>query len=213
MNSKYFLYLFYFISLAELAAGYNGWQIRMFTKPMIMICLITYYLVATKSIHFTHGLLIVAMLAALAGDVLLMIPGMFIAGLGAFLVMQVLYIACFRRDRCFVGRREWIYALILVAIVGLVISQMWASLGAMKVWVLLYTIAIALMSWVSYTRDYRLPGYWWVFAGTVFFLISDSALALEKFAGYPVGSLTVMGTYILAQFMIVKGMVMKSLPD
>ncbi len=209
MNPRYFLYIFYFLAIAELLAVHFGWQIRMFTKPMIMISLITYYLVATRRLDLTNGLFLMALVAALAGDILLMKDNLFIAGLGAFLVMQLLYIVCFKRDKCFAGQREYLYGSILILLMAAVMSQLWQGLGEMRVPVLVYSTAILSMSWVSFTRDFRLPGYWWVFAGTLLFIISDSCIAVERFTSISVGSITVMATYIAAQYLIVRGYAMR----
>ena len=52
----------------------------------------------------------------------------------------------------------------------------------------------------------------WVFFGALFFLISDSILAVNKFAD-PVtnAGFWIMSTYALAQYLIVRGVVLKVL--
>jgi uncharacterized membrane protein YhhN len=47
-----------------------------------------------------------------------------------------------------------------------------------------------------------------LFTGTIFFMISDSILALNKFAiDIPQEGLLVLSTYVLAQFLIMQGLI------
>ena len=50
-----------------------------------------------------------------------------------------------------------------------------------------------------------------IFVGALFFMVSDSLLAINKFMQpLPMASLTIMATYIVAQFLIVEGAVWHS---
>lgn len=86
--------------------------------------------------------------------------------------------------------------------------MLWPELGDLKIPVLVYMTAIGGMSWTAFIRQSSIPGYKFVFAGTIFFIVSDAVLAIHQFeTGLNLGKLTVMTTYGLAQFLIVTGMI------
>ena len=192
--------------------------IHYFTKPALMITLILYFLSAVKGTNFKDKtLFIYSMIFALLGDTFLMFQTQnslfFMLGLGAFLLMQIGYSIFFNREIEFkksflIQKPYWIipvivYALMLYKIVS-------ENAGGLKGAILAYTICIATMMLSAINRFEQVTknSFWWIFLGALFFLISDSVLAVNKFANpVPFAGFWIMSTYTLAQYLIVRGVV------
>ncbi len=177
---------------------------RVFTKPLLMIVLvILFYRWTLGNIDFRRKIFLIALCFAWLGDVFLLSDSMFLFGLGAFLIMQILYSILFFIDQNYYGRREGIFGLLLALTISIVLFLLAPSLGNLLIAVGVYTGTIAVMSFSSYTRDFRYGGYWHVFVGTILFMISDSVLAINQFAEpIPLGGIIVMSTYLTAQYLI-----------
>ena len=78
----------------------------------------------------------------------------------------------------------------------------------MMIPVSIYTIVILTMVTGAINRLQKVNSvsYWLVLTGAILFLISDSALAINKF-GHPFAksSVVIMSTYLLAQYLIITG--------
>lgn len=208
------LILFVIVSLGELASELIGnSSLHTITKPMIMLSLIGYYILASPS---RSMITIIAMVASLAGDVLLMNPTYFIAGLVAFLISHILYIFSYRQHQdgdssnplTGVHRVRLAFP-ILLAGTGLVVI-LYPSLGDLKIPVVIYAAVITLMALTALFRYGKTTpkSFWLVFAGAVLFMMSDSILAINKFLQpVPFGGFLIMLTYISAQYCIVTGLV------
>jgi uncharacterized membrane protein YhhN len=202
------VFVFAIIALADLVVLSYLPQYRAFTKPLIMLVLLGYFLIETQTIvnSKTKLLFASALVFAWLGDVFLIGESYFIYGLLSFLVMQVLYTLCFVKGQNYYGKREIIFGGILTIIVVAMNYFLSDHVGDMRIPVIVYTLAISLMSFVAYTRDFTGAGYWSVWIGTVFFLLSDSLLSLNLFRGPITGfNIAVMATYIIAQWLIVRG--------
>lgn len=195
-------------------------QINLFTKPALMITLILYLLTAVKGIKFKDKtLFIFAMIFALLGDTFLMFqaqnPLFFMLGLGSFLLMQIGYSVYFNREiefkKSFLFQKPyWIIPVIVFALtLYKIVSE---NAGGLKGAILAYTICIATMMLSAINRFGQISqkSFRWVFFGALFFLISDSVLAVNKFANpVPNAGFWIMSTYTLAQYLIVRGIVLK----
>jgi uncharacterized membrane protein YhhN len=195
-------------------------QIHFFTKPALMITLIMYFLSVTKSTNFKNKTLFIsAMIFALLGDTFLMFqaqnPLFFMLGLGSFLLMQIGYSIYFNREinfrKSFLQQKSyWIIPVIIYAIILYkIVSE---DVGAMKGAILAYTICIATMMLSAINRFWQVEqsSFRWVFFGALFFMISDSILAFNKFTDpIPNAGFWIMSTYCLAQYLIVRGVVLK----
>lgn len=176
-------------------------------KPATLVALIVAALVLGALHTEGGGWLLVALVFGLVGDVCLLekSDGRFRAGLAAFLVGHLAYVACFAQ----VGlpRPGWSW-LGLVAVAGAVVvtRQVVPATyrhggAALAAPVALYTLVIAAM----------LVTAWWtglvlVAAGATVFVCSDSVLALHRFVRpLPRADLLVMVTYHLGQALIVAG--------
>ncbi|WP_052316758.1 lysoplasmalogenase [Rudanella lutea] len=190
-------------------------------KPLIMLSLMTW--VVFKRAHWQESgpvrWLFVGMVFALLGDVFLMIReiDLFVVGLGSFLFMQLAYIASFWGQLSDAGVRLSARQFALRAIpFGLYsagfLLYLYKPLRATGLLgpVVGYVVCIALMGIMAAMRREAVTeaNYRQVVAGAVLFMLSDSAIALNKFAfPLPVASLIVMSTYAAAQYLIVTGVV------
>jgi len=199
-----FDFIFLAIAFADLLCVATLPEGRIVTKPLIMIALVGYYYLTSRNIDW---LFFTALIFAFLGDVLLLFDGFFLFGLGAFLVMQVVYAICFFKQ---IGSIT-ISRLIGVASIGflttLTLLKLLPSLDQeMKIPVIIYSSAIGLMAISAMIRENRNGEYWLILLGVISFLISDSILGWNKFAGdLPYAGLLIMATYMLAQYLIVKG--------
>jgi uncharacterized membrane protein YhhN len=183
------------------------------TKALLMPVLAAYLLSATGR-PLTRMVRVV--LAALAfswlGDMLLELTSvtgadaLFLAGLGAFLVAQVLYVVAFAPViRASTPPRPPFWALLYVPAVALLIGLLAPQVGALLVPVGVYAAAIATMAIVASGVNR------WTAAGAFAFVVSDALLATVRWdvlelAGV-VERLAVMSTYTLAQGLLVYGVV------
>jgi uncharacterized membrane protein YhhN len=190
--------------------------IHYFTKPALMITLILYFLSVTKGTIFKDKMLFIfTMICALLGDTFLMFqaqnPLFFMLGLGSFLLMQIGYSVYFNREinftKSFLWQKPyWIIPVMLYALVFYkIVSE---NVGGLKGAILAYTICIATMMLSAINRFGQISqeSFRWVFFGALFFMISDSILAVNKFADpIPNAGFWIMSTYCLAQYLIVRG--------
>lgn len=190
---------------------------RFFSKPLILLGLILYFYRITKPIAST--LLTKSILGALVfswiGDILLMWSHLFIYGLGAFLMAHVCYIIGFRLAQSGSPRLEQVnfiksffYNLPIYLAAAFVFYLINPNLGNMKIPVIAYIIVI--VSMVATARDRfkkcNPASFWQVFIGAVLFFISDGAIAISRFfKQFPESGILIMGTYAIAQLLIVMG--------
>lgn len=214
-KDRFFIAAYLLIALVILsadAAGYSG--TRYFFKPLIMIGLLLWsFFTPDKREVSKKQVFGLGMVFACAGDIFLMWKGYFLHGLGAFLVMQVLYIAVFSKEitrplrpaSALVKGGAVLLALafILAAVMGGLTEP------ALKIAVPVYAFTISLMTFSASLRDLRVSraSYFWVLAGAVCFMISDTLIAFNSFVSpVPNQHFWIMSTYMAAQFSIVKGL-------
>jgi uncharacterized membrane protein YhhN len=171
-------------------------------KPLATLALVALVLRTTAASRYRTWIAR-GLAASLAGDILLMLPqGLFVAGLAAFLLAHLCYITAFASDGA--GRTAPLLpALPVFGIAGALLWYLWPSLGPMRLPVACYVAVISTMSWQAIARWRVLgtPHALWAAAGSVFFLMSDSALAIRKFiAPFPGATLAILATYYVAQW-------------
>ncbi|MEX0272919.1 MAG: lysoplasmalogenase [Flavobacteriaceae bacterium] len=211
----YFPWLFGLLVLVDLYVGTYGHEaLRWFSKPLILISLLLFFVTQGKQLPkrlywgFALGLLL-----SLLGDILLLKdaePGYFIGGLIAFLLAHVAYTYVFslhwnkKPDTLF-----WMGIIVLLGYGSLLFSYLQPHLGALQVPVVVYILGILAMATTALNRKKEVvpQSFQWVLAGALFFIASDSILAINKFmAPVAYSHILIMGTYAAAQFCLVKGM-------
>lgn len=132
-----------------------------------------------------RGLVVLALAASLAGDVLLVLPGdRFAAGLGAFLLAHVVYIAAFTLGVPFAPPQ--LVALVpWILVCGGATAFAWRGLGRHRAAVACYTAVIAAMGWRAAMRGQSLAvpraSFLLALAGASLFVVSDVVLAIRRF--------------------------------
>lgn len=212
------LYLFLFAGILDIVFTANGeFFSRIFTKPLIIFALWGFFIFSSKNIKGTilRKSISAALIFSWLGDVLLMFPDLFLYGLGAFLMAHICYIVGFKiaqTNPFALGKVNFIHLFfvnlpiyILAAMVYFLINP---GLGPMKIPVVIYLIVIVMMATTARERYKKTnpASFWQVFLGGMFFMISDGVLAINMFfKPFPESGVIVMGTYIIAQFLIVRG--------
>lgn len=191
------------------ATGKN--MARFCSKPFLMPLLLLYYVTSVPS---PDALIILALIFSTLGDIFLLWPtgqATFIAGLSAFLTAHVMYIITFSRSVDWTHAiPAWFFlAMVAYFAYGAVLyKKLQPYLGHMKAPFLAYSAVILTMSGMcllmarSMGLAFILP-----FVGTLLFIASDSILSFDTFKGaIPRGDTYIMATYVMAQFLIVQGM-------
>ena len=213
MTSRLLLVLFFFLSILHLIFILTNPGLGFFTKPLLIPVLLGYYLQAQTLMYRP---LIIALIACWIGDCLLMFTevhsAFFLAGLTAFLTGHILYIFCFRAITGTKTQRTpalgYLFSTIPIALAGWLMGTLWSDLGDFQLPVLIYTMVIATMFLHAVRRKNRTnsKSFWILLFGAFLFMLSDSLLAYNMFgSAIPYSGLLVMSTYLLAQYLIVKG--------
>lgn len=182
------------------------------SKPMIMAGVIGFYIMVEKR---QNHVFLTGLIFALLGDSFLLFntDDMFVIGLTCFLIMQICYTIAFNRKRRIPRTKDYIVPAFLALIGISVLALLWNDLGSLRTAVILYTMAIVTMAIFAYLRHPKLKGYSSLFLGVCLFIISDGLLAANKFGEpIPMAQITVMMTYMLAQYFIVTGEVLGNIP-
>lgn len=213
------LVLYMIVACADLVglALDETWSlIHLVAKPLLMPCLIMFVWLERKEIQ-AFAWVIAALTFSWMGDVLLMKSGTiwFILGLSSFLIAHVCYIRRFmlggnKADSTMLKKIPWLEALVFAVFIN-VFLWLWPTLGEMKLPVTIYSIVIYFMVFVAFSRRGRIPdsSFWVVLAGALLFVLSDSLIAISRFAGsevsIPQAAIWIMLTYTAAQGLIVWG--------
>lgn len=215
---KIALVLFFIAAFGDLLSIIAGLEtLHVICKPLIMVTLGVYYLSSAEDNRSVVVML--AIIFSLAGDVFLMFdsvdPIYFMAGLVSFLISHIFYIVAYRQHQnedeadALHGIQKLRAAFpIVLAGTGLVVI-LYPSLGDLRIPVMIYAIVLVVMVLNGLFRLGRTnnKSFMLVFVGAMFFMISDSLLAVNKFfSPLPYSGLMIMGTYIAAQYMIVEGL-------
>lgn len=213
-TEKQFSILFFVIVLFEIITGSTETlQIAHYiAKPAIVISLMFLFIKTSGDISkSTKRITLLALGFSVLGDILLMFvdqsPHFFTVGLVAFLLAHIMYILVFLKHR---NKQKPVFGFVILLLVyasGL-FYLLKDGLGEMLIPVIVYMIVILSMATTAFMRKgiVKHMSYNLVFIGAIFFMISDSILALNKFyQPIPFSNISIMLTYALAQFLIVLG--------
>jgi uncharacterized membrane protein YhhN len=169
-------------------------EIEYVAKPAALAALLIYATTGASP----SGWLVAALALSLLGDVYLMLPvNLFVAGLGAFLLAHIAYIAAF--DVSSTARLIW-----LAVVVG-ASSPVWFRIvrsmdePGLKPAVLAYLVTISLMVASAFASGSLVAA-----AGAVLFFVSDGIIAWDRFVQkLPPARLAIIVTYHLGQLLLV----------
>ncbi|AFD05547.1 lysoplasmalogenase [Solitalea canadensis] len=200
-------------------------EIRLIAKPLIMVFVAWLYTLNTVDlIEKTNKTVLLAFLFSWIGDIALLFaddsskaPGFyfFITGLVSFLTAHLLYITVFRKIAATspasdIPITKRILMLVPVGFIAAVlIFFIIPHLGPMLIPVSVYAIVISLMtiSAIALYNKVFMANFNLIYAGAVFFMISDMTLAFNQFVSpKPILGVIVMITYGAAQYSIMRGL-------
>lgn len=176
--------------------------LKLATKVIPILILIFFSFFEGKWKDRAGKYIFAGLIFSLFGDTFLGLPGnYFVFGLGSFLVAQILYSIGFS-----VGNPVNLVRLIPYFAFGISFYT-WILPGigsSLYVPVAAYVSAICVMGWRAASRECPRPEFWKSFAGSSLFILSDSFIAMGKFAALPIPLLGIwiMSTYYAAQFLI-----------
>ncbi|MEO7311873.1 MAG: lysoplasmalogenase [Chitinophagaceae bacterium] len=210
--------------LTGIVAGVDA--LHVFCKPLLMLFLVWGLVANRKAIAATPWLFIIGgLLFSWAGDLFLLFehknPNFFIGGLASFLLAHICYIIYYFKCGAFVSVAIKKYPWWLMAAGAYSVSLvllLFPKLGALLGPVIAYAAVLTMMLIGSIAaipalskKTSRL-----FIAGAACFVVSDSALAINKFYKvFPMAGVLIMITYGVAQYLITSGAisnVLKSTP-
>jgi uncharacterized membrane protein YhhN len=202
-----FLTILVFVSsiLAILAAYQNRRFTHYLCKPLTVVFIILIALQPNQPTSpFYRYMIIAGLLFSLAGDIFLMLErDCFIQGLVSFFIAHLFYVAAFTYESGLELPNLSMYPFVIYGL--LMMRVLWPHLGKMRVPVLAYVMVILLMGWTATGRWIWAgrPGSLLAMLGAIFFIASDSLLALDKFKGrFRSAQLLTFSTYVIAQWLI-----------
>lgn len=188
-------------------------EIAWYLKPILLPFLI---LEAYSSENFkTKNLLLSALAFSWIGDIILMFADKgelyFIFGLVSFLIAHIIFILLFtkqEKENTTTNKLFWVGLIIVGIYLFGMLSLLYPSLGDLKIPVTVYAITISTMLLMAIKGyfNWSKPNNLTVLLGALIFVSSDSILAINKFhSELPKSGFLIMITYIVAQFLITKG--------
>jgi uncharacterized membrane protein YhhN len=202
--------IFYFILGAiNIASGIaNIDWLNYITKPLLMISLGIFYFQKTKAnLTLQDKIMLAALVFSCFGDTFLMFqaknPHFFLFGLGSFLLAQIAYCFIFSKN----GKRDLFKRIPFVLYSASLFYFLKPSIPNDFLFpIIVYTLAITWMGNQAVERQANPKSYQFVLLGAITFIVSDSLIAINKFAfSIPMAGLWIMATYIVAQYLIIEG--------
>ena len=223
MKMKYIFYpiLFLYLSLVTVhlyCCFHHHEDIRKATKCLLMPFLaLTYYLGCPK--EKLSKIIIIAIIFGSLGDVFLLIKGLFLLGVGSFLVGHLFYIINFLVETGIKNYRKNLFVFLLVCLVYFyleseVLKYFRPAIIKAGLWgpLFVYAIILAGLNISSAIYAYCYANFYSVltYIGSLIFAISDCILAKQVFLEKSKYQETfIMFTYILGQSLISFGMANK----
>jgi uncharacterized membrane protein YhhN len=207
----YFLIGIMSIILQNQSSFYPGFIAKALIIPLLMILFLVNINPLTSRLHM---FMVAGLFFSWTGDVVLEFSknngNIFILGLVCFLLAHIMYFTLFfitPGKNSILSKRIWL--LIPVITYGVVlVSYLYADLAKMRLPVIVYAIVILTMLAGAINRKEKVKknSYYLVLSGALLFVISDSAIAINKFSHqFELSGIVIMSTYIVAQYLIVAG--------
>lgn len=214
--------LYLLSGIATIYAEFEGYDILKYvSKVLLMPLLMLYFYHHSKNIK-QYKFIYLALFFCWLGDIFLMLPRgensqyaklFFISGLVAFLIGHLNYIIHFISEVKTKIKSSYVFkspylVLPFVLFIVVLLRLLYPTLGSMKLPVTIYSIIITLMLLAALNRKNNVNyiSFYFVFIGAILFVFSDSCIAINKFyEPFELARMTIMSTYIIAQLIIIKG--------
>jgi uncharacterized membrane protein YhhN len=217
MNLK--LYFYWIIAVVEIIAlTFEIDILHQIAKPLLMISLLVYFW--DKSDNRKHekwvSLVTLGLAFSWIGDIMLLFTFkhfmFFFAGLSAFLVAHVVFILAYKKAT-FKDKLDIKWTIFPFVVLGYILLMAYLTLpyvdSVIQVPLVVYGLILALMILAAWFRKGQTTdeSFQLVVLGAALFIISDSILAINRFSHtIPFAGVAIMGTYIIAQWLIVNGL-------
>ena len=213
MIGRWFIKFFFalYLILLFLELEYFAFYFKPFLVPSLL------FLFIGNSSFFSNTKLLFALFFSTLGDIFLMGEGslFFLLGLSSFLIAHLVYIALFyylyKPIKINVG--AIISLLVLIIFESLLLSFLWPYLGSLSIPVFAYATVLLLMFWFSLFavvgNGELTSGF--IVIGALCFVCSDSLLSIRLFVReFEKAHFLVMSSYLVAQYLIVSGVLDQS---
>lgn len=212
MVKKIALFAFILVSVLDLLGIIFKIESLLYVfKPFVMLALLFLYTSSVSDINKWYS---TALIFSFFGDVFLMYSGQlpFKIGLISFLIAHILFIRIVTQRIKKVSFLSILTAVIPFAVfLSLLIYTIKDSLGELLVPVIIYGFTISMfgvVSLINYVETKSAKSIW-MLIGAIVFMISDTLLDINKFyLPKEVFGVLIMGTYIIAQYLIYRSMVL-----
>ncbi len=214
-NQKKITLAFIVLALMDITGILTGSErLHFIAKPLLVPALLLLMFVTQNGVK-GKTLVMTGLFFSWAGDVLLMFEQkhalFFIFGLVCFLITHIFYISYFlkiKSDKISLLKK---YPVLILLMTGYGLSLVWLlypHLGDLKLPVMAYATIICTMLLCSlhvFLKVNKQAALYYL-AGAVFFVLSDSLLAINKFyQPFAYSGAFIMITYCAAQYFIVRG--------
>lgn len=225
VNQVLFIGLIAVATVVDMYLGQQHPSLRLFSKPVLMPIIMAFYAMSASLSSIHARLFLSALFFSWLGDIFLLFEAnngiYFILGLSAFLTAHILYIIYFSKiqsNTISFFRKRPVMFLAVVAYVVELLYLLWPQLGPMKLPVLIYALVIGSMLIMALWQYGKLPRSIALLfiIGAMLFVLSDSALALNRFyQPHPYSGILVMSTYVAAQVFLTLGSLahLRQLPE
>lgn len=187
-----------------------AWYIKPFLIPFLLLG------VYFHSDFPSKKFLLTALTFSWFGDIILLFADRdemyFIIGLIAFLLSHITYILLFNKQIKPKNTKNkavfWMGVTAIIMYLIVMIAMLLPSLGDLTIPVFVYALVISTMLLFAFKGFlmWKSPANWYIVTGAVIFVSSDSILAFNKFYKPVVlSSFLIMLTYLVAQYLIVSG--------
>jgi len=216
---KKFYWIYGLLSIAVIAVKLlevDSWE--NFLKPLLMPSLVFYYFLSRKEIKSFDYKIILALIFSTAGDVFLM-PyfNLFIPGLVGFLIAHLFYISAFlSEERQFKKTDSWKKLIFFSSLIiySILLYSLYQNIEptVLLIAITIYaTILLVLLTSSIIRKPNNSTSSQLVIWGAFLFMLSDGMIAINKFViEIPFEALLIMGTYTVAQAMIVEGSLIRN---
>ncbi len=216
-NHTAFTLIFILIILLNLISQSGFFpELKFFVKPLICLSLAIYLF---KNVNMQSGfnrLVLAGLILSLFGDCFLLFAGsdvyFFLYGLISFLFAHIVYSLAFIRDFKNNPDASKYYGHLMLFFMGIFSMSYYTFirdyLNDFRIPVMAYMFVISVMAILAGYRYRRvnLLSFRMIYLGAIFFVISDSALAFNKFVQpFSSAGFIIMSTYMIAQYLITIG--------
>lgn len=216
------VFLYFLSGIITIAAEHLGNDMIKYLSKLLLMPLLMYFLYKESKEVKAYLFIYLALFFSWFGDIFLMFPRdesssnakwLFIGGLVSFLIAHLNYSIHFIKEikskpKASIIVENPYMVLPFVIFVVVLLRLLYPGLGSMKVPVTVYAIIITTMAMVAFNRKNIISkrSFYLVFSGAVLFVFSDACIAINLFyQPFELARMLIMSTYILAQYLIIKG--------